>query len=209
MNYEAFCAGMGSSLLKQATFANWLWNNAIQPAAQGHIDSHYGGLFRVNTDTNGFEPNTGNALRAITGATPTLAKPTESGGLLRRGFYNLGASRLGKWIGNKIVPDSAVNARLNAATKGVFSTDGAGIQVDRSRIPAAIADKVKNWTASHGQLLKGMGFGAAALGLGALALNNRKPPQRQQQSQVAAPAGQLPAPYAGREGNTFTKYQEI
>jgi hypothetical protein len=66
-------------------------------------------------------------------------------------------------------------------------------------------NKVKDWASSHGNLLKGLGFGAAALGLGAMAFNGRQSNQRQ----VAAPAGQQAAPFNGREGNTFTKYQEV
>lgn len=205
MNYESFCAGLGNSLSKDAGVIDWFRQNLVQPAAQGHLDTHYRGLGTYNPSTGRVDPNTANALRAVTGAEPVLAKPSADGGRIRQGLYSLGGSRVGKWIGNKVMPESRVNDRLTSATKGALSVGGGGVQVDHSKIPGLVLDKAKGWVSNHGDMLKGLGFSAAALGLGYMAMRNRNP----KPEQVAAPAGQQAAPFAGREGNTFTKYQEV
>ncbi|RTL07621.1 hypothetical protein EKK58_00170 [Candidatus Dependentiae bacterium] len=105
--------------------------------------------------------------------------------------------------------DATIGSRMSNATNGVFSMGDNGVQVDRSKIPSMMASKARTWMASHGDMVKGLGLGAAAVGLGALAFRSSKP---KPVPQVASPGGQAAAPFTGigqgRRGNYFQKYEE-
>lgn len=208
MNKEAFIAGFGSSLYKDAGLTDWMRTNVFQPFTQGHIDKHYQGLGTYNPQTGGVEPNTMNALRAVTGVSPVNKAPT---GVMGKALYGLGGTSGGKWLANKLTgnTDATIGSRMSAATNGVFSMGDGGVQVDHSKIPGMLASKARAWLASHGDLVKGVGFGAAAMGLGALAFRNAR--KSAPTPQVASPAGHAAAPFgtvgAGRRTNYFQKYQ--
>jgi hypothetical protein len=207
MDKDSFLAGFGESLAKSAGLTDWVRQNVYQPMAQGVIDENYRGLGTYNPQSGGVEPNTMNAIRAVTGQSQIDRSPD---GLASGALYSLGRTAPAKWITNRfIASDEDIGNRMSSATKGVFSMGNGQVQVDRSKVPGLLVDKARSWMSSHGNLMKGVGLGAAAIGLGAMAF--RKPKQ-QQQAQVAAPAGQAPAPYtnvgAGRRGNYFQKYQE-
>lgn len=210
MNREAFVAGVGQALAKNAGVTDWVRQNVFQPFAQGTIDKHYRGLGTYNPQTGGVEPNTMNAIRAVTDVSPVTKAPSE--GFLQKKLYQAGGTGLGKWLTQKVTgqSDETIGSRLSSSTNGVFSMGDSGVQVDRSKIPGMMASKARAWMASHGDMVKGLGLGAAAVGLGALAFRSAKPKPT---PQVAAPGGQAAAPFTGvnppgRRGNYFQKYQE-
>lgn len=208
MNQEAFIAGLGGALVKSADVTSWVRQNVFQPFAQGNLDQHYRGLGTYNPQTGGVEPNTMNAIRAVTDVSPVTKEPE---GFLQKGLYRFGQSSPGKWLANKVTgqSDTSIGSQMSNASNGVFSMGDNGVQVDRSKIPEMLTSKARTWMASHGDLVKGLGLGAAAVGLGALAFNSSRPKPT---PQVAAPGGQAAAPFTGvsqpgRRGNYFQKYQ--
>lgn len=207
MNKDAFIAGFGQSLTKSGGVTEWLRENVMQPVAQGTIDQHYRGLGTYNPQSGGVEPNTMNALRAVTGTSPVNNAPT---GIIQKGLYNFGKMGLGKRVSNWVSgeSDATIGSKMQAGSGGVFSMGDSGVQVDHSKIPGALASKARAWMADNGNTVKGIGLGAAALGLGAMAFRSAKPKPT---PQVAAPAGQAAEPFTqppGRRGNYFQKYQQ-
>lgn len=208
MNDRAFITGLGEALAKSAGVTDWVRQNVFQPFAQGNLDQHYRGLGTYNPQTGGVEPNTMNAIRAVTDVSPVSKTPD---GFFQKGLYRLGQTQPGKWLANKITgqSDESIGAQMSETTNGVFSMGDSGVQVDRSRIPEMLTSKARTWMASHGDLVKGLGLGAAAVGLGALAFRGSRPKPT---PQVASPGGQAAAPFTGvgqpgRRGNYFQKYQ--
>lgn len=210
MNREAFITGVGQVLVKNAGITDWMRQNVFQPFAQGTIDQHYRGLGTYNPQTGGVEPNTANVIRAATGASPAMKAPSD--GFIQKKLYRYGGTNLGKWLTQKVTgqSDETISSRMSAASNGVFSMGDNGVQVDRSKLPDMMASKARAWLASNSDKVKGFGLGAAAIGLGALAFRSAKPKPT---PQVAAPGGQVAAPFTGvtppgRRGNYFEKYQE-
>lgn len=205
MDQDAFIAGFGSNLVKSAWLTEWVRNNVFQPVAQGTIDQHYRGLGTYRPQTGAIEVNTRNALRAIT---DQPSSPQAPDGLVKNTLYQIGRTSFGKRMVNTFgASDKQINNQLTSRSNGVFSIGSNGVDVDRTKLPQLMARKARQWMASHGDLVKGVGLGAAAVGLGALAFRGA----REKKPQVAAPAGQAAAPFTsppGTRGNYFTKYEE-
>ena len=212
MNKDAFIAGFGQSLTKSGGVTEWLRENLQQPLGQGVLDGHYKGLGTYNAETGGVEPNNLNILRAIGGRDMVPAAPAPEGSnIFQRVSYGLGkrplGKRLGLWAGGET--DASVASKIQETSQGVFSMGDKGVQVNRENIPGLMINKARTWLTNpaNANTIKGVGFGAAALGLGAMAFRKAKPKPT---PQVAAPAGQVAAPFTqppGQRGNYFQKYQ--
>ncbi len=215
MNVDAFYDGMAESLAKDAGLRDWFRSTIIKPFAQGMSDKHYGGLGRYNPQTGEVEENTTNALRAISGAPPITAKPpADSSSWLQRTLYGLGSTKPGKWLGNRFYKnDEEISNALSSSSNGVFSTKGNGVEINRGRLPGLLMNKATDWMSRN----KPMVAGGLLLGLGALTMSGFTGGKSNKTPQVAAPAGEAAAPFtgipnkytAGRQGSTFTPYQEI
>ena len=134
MDYDAFFAGFGEVLVKSSGFTDgvtsWMRHNVFQPAAQGVIDQHYRGLGTYNPDSNSVEPNTMNAIRAVTDVSPVDHPPDN---FLQKRLYNLGRTSPAKWITNKfITSDQEIGDRMTKSTNGVFSMSNTGVKDRKS-----------------------------------------------------------------------------
>jgi len=210
MNEKSFVEGAGLALSKDALFEGLVngakdWaragfrNNIAEPFANTIADKHYGGLARYNPSTGGMEENKANALRAVTGQAPATFTPK---GLIGRGVARFAETDVAKNLSDSVTGgDSVIGKKIENRTKGVLSlAPGGKINSDNSKIPGALWSSISDWAGKHGDLLKGLGIGAGAVGLGLLGYNALKPSTPSPQPQPALSPKGLP----GREGNVYT-----
>lgn len=214
MDNPSFLDGVSAAVEKHARedvtdqAKNWisgLFNrNVSAPAVQGYSDSRFGGLIKANPQTAALEPDMGAVLdTAWKGETRQPPSSAPKGlGMIGKGSYYAGrlASSLNPGIG-----DNYFNKKISDRSGGGFTLKAPGeIAVDRSKLLSKATGNAMDWAGNHKGLLLGGGLALA----GGLAMMGNNSPRQSTQPPVAGPGQEQPAPYTGRDGVAFNKYQE-
>ena len=153
---------------------------------------------------------------------PAAPAPVPAGGALA-GLWNKvknvgGTAKdtlgMASYLKENVHPGDWLNSIAQSGRKAIMPTIGGlanakygpgSVDVDQNTgvLTKHYGTIATNWMKNNP--LATLGIGAGIGGLGMMGINAMR---NQQKQQVAGPGGMQAAPFAGREGNTFTKYRE-
>ena len=207
MNNEAFYIGVGEQL-KAAGLGDWFNTNVKAPLVNSYIDTNYSGLGRYDPASNGLKANYSNIWDVVRGNQPKPSAP-KLDGFVQNASHWLGSTGLTKGVADFAGRgDDWAGKVISDRSHGMITLDGPNkFKTDLSKAPELIGSHIGSWIGKH-PLGAALGAGGLALGAASLFGGGNSAPVQAGPERVAAPGAASPAPYAGRQGNLFTKYQE-